>query len=403
MPQRAFEGVKVADFSWIGVGPITMKYLADHGATVVRIESATRPDGLRLGRPAPENITGINRSQFYADFNSSKLSMSLNLSHPKGRAVARKMVEWADVVAESYTPKAMKAWGLDYESIRQFKPEIVMLSTCQQGQTGPYNLFAGYGFTGAAMAGLFQVTGWPDRPPTYIYGAYTDFVAPHFAATAVIAALDYKRRTGKGQYIDQAQVEAGVHFTAPAVLDYSANGRIAMRNGNRSPMHAPHGAYRALGEDRWVAIAVQTDEEWAGLGHAMGDPEWSRDPRFATLRGRKAHEEELDRLVEGWTAGLDPAVATDLLQAHGVPAGTVARVQDLFADPQLAARGHHRRLVHTEMGEVAYNGPTFRLSATPDNQFAAPCLGEHTDMVLRDFLGMGDDEITDLLVEGVLE
>ena len=402
MSKQVFEGVKVADFAWIGVGPITVKYLADHGATVVHIESSTRPDSLRLGQPAKDGVPGINNSQFFANFNSSKKSLSLDLSKPEGRAVAERLVRWADVVAESYTPKVMRSWGLDYESIRKIKPDIIMVSTCQQGQTGPHALFAGAGNTGGSLAGFYSVTGWPDRGPTYVAGAYTDFISPRFLAAALAGALDYRRRTGKGQYLDQSQIEAGVQFSAVSTLEYTVNGRVLGRQGNRSPDHAPHAAYPCKGEDRWCAIAVGSDEEWRALREAMGDPDWARDARFDTLAGRKESEDELDRGVGEWTAGFEREELQDMLQARGVPAGVVATTEDLYNDPQLQHRGHFRTLTHSNMGPVPYDGPSFRLSKTPDAQFAAPSIGEHNDTVLREILGMTDEEVAALEASGVL-
>ncbi len=400
--KRVFEGVKVADFAWIGVGPITIKYLADHGATVVHVESTARPDSLRLGQPAKDGIPGIDSSHFFANFNSSKYSLSLDLSKPEARETAKRLVQWADVVAESYTPKAMRNWGLDYESLRQIKQDLIMVSTCQQGQTGPHALFAGAGNTGGSLAGFYTVTGWPDRGPTYVYGAYTDFVSPRFLAAALVGALDYRRRTGKGQYIDQSQIEAGVQFSAAAVVDYTANGRVFERQGNRSPIHAPHGAYPCTGDDRWCAIAVGSDDEWQGLRRALGDPDWARDPRLDTLAGRKENEEELDRRLGEWTASQTPERVQDLLQDYGVPAGVVATTQDLHEDPQLQHRRHFRTLEHGGIGPVPFDGPSFRLSKTPDTQFTAPCLGEHNDMVLRDILGMTDAEVDALGASGAL-
>ncbi|MCX6023006.1 MAG: CoA transferase [Chloroflexi bacterium] len=401
MADQAFTGLKVADFAWIGVGPISMKYLADHGATVVHVESSTRPDGLRMAPPFKDGTPGIDRSQFFANYNSSKMSLALNMSQPAARAIARRLVGWADVVAESYSPKAMKAWGLDYESIREFRPDIVMLSTCQMGQTGPWAMFPGAGHTGGSMAGYYHITGWPDGDPGYVYGAYTDFLSPRLAIAAVLAALDHRRRTGEGQYIDQSQIESGIQFQGPAIMEKTVNGRVWGRNGNRSPWAAPHGAFRCAGDDRWVAIAVRTDAEWCALTRAMGEPEWTRDRRFATLLGRKAHEDDLERNIEGWTCGQDAHEVMRRLQAEGVPAGAVQKVSDLFSDPQLAHRGHFRTLNHTEMGAVAYDGPSFRLSRTPDQQRAAPCLGEHTEYVCREILAMPKEEYQELAKAGV--
>jgi benzylsuccinate CoA-transferase BbsF subunit len=403
MTSKVFEGIKIADFAWIGVGPITVKYLADHGATVVHVESATRPDSLRLGQPALNGVPGINSSQFFANFNSSKYSLSMDMSKPESIEIAKKLVLWADIVAESYTPKAMKNWGLDYESLKLIKPDLIMFSTCQQGQTGPHALFAGAGNTGGGIAGFYTITGWPDRGPTYVYGAYTDFVSPRFLTAALVGALDYRRKTGKGQYIDQSQIESGIQFSAISVMEYTVNGRIFQKQGNRSNEHAPHGAFQCDGDDRWIAIAISNDEEWESLIEAMGKPTWSLDTKFLTFAGRKEYEDEIDMNLSEWTASFEPWSLQDKLQSLGVPAGVVANTRDLYEDPQLIHRNHFRILKHSTMGDVPYDGPSFRLSKTPDNQFAAPSIGEHTDMVLSDILGMDSNEIEILKENGILQ
>ncbi len=404
MGARAFEGLKVADFSWVGVGPITTKYLADHGATVVRVESTTRPDVLRLLPPFKGGKPGLNRSQFFANYNTNKLSLSLNLGVPEGREVARRLVMWADVVAESFTPGTMAAWGLDYEAISKIKPDIIMISTCQQGQTGPHARFGGFGQLAAALGGYYEVTGWPDREPAGPYGAYTDFICPPFALAALVAALDYRRRTGRGQYLDLSQLECGLQFLGPALLDYAVNGRIATRAGNRDPYACPHGAFPCAGEDRWVAVAVTSDREWRALCQVLGRPEWAEDPRFATFLGRRRHEDLLEGLIGEATRSWDPFDLMAALQAAGVPAGVVQRCSDLHRDPQLKHRGHWVTLDHCEMGPTVYDGIPFRLSETPGQlERAAPCLGEHTEFVLRELLGYTDEEVAELAAAGALE
>lgn len=401
--EQVFEGVKIVDFTWIGVGPVTIKYFSDHGATVAHIESNTRPDGLRIGGPFRDQIPGIDRSGFFANFNSSKYGVSLNLNLPKGIEVAKRFVQWADVVAESFTPRAMAKWGLGYQDLVKIKPDIIMYSTCQQGQTGPYREYPGYGGQGAALAGFAYVTGWPDREPASPYGAYTDFINPRLGATAIAAALDYRRRTGKGMHIDLSQIEGGIQFLAPVMLDYTANGRIMERMGNRSPWAAPHGAFRCQGEDRWLAIAVETDAQWEALGRVVGE-EWAKDRRFATLLGRLEHVDELERLVEAWTQDKDAYELMKEFQAAGVPAGVVQKTSDLFEDPQLAQRRHFWYLEHKEIGLHAYDAHSFRLSKTPEElRMPGPCLGEHNEYVYKEILGMSDEEVADLIIGGVLE
>src|ERR1700678_1551682 len=235
MSRFALEGVHILDFAWVGVGPITTKYFADNGADVVRAESAPRLDVLRIGPPWKDAMPGINRSQFFASFNTSKKGITLDLGKPKARDLVKRLVPWADIIVESFTPKAMRNWGLDYEHLRALKPDLIMLSTCMQGQTGPNALYPGLGQLMAALSGYYHISGYSHgEPPCPPYGAYTDFIAPRFAACALLAALDYRRRTGKGQYIDMAQYEASLHNMAPALLDYFASGRVAGPAGNRS-------------------------------------------------------------------------------------------------------------------------------------------------------------------------
>ena len=234
-----FAGIKVADFAWVGVGPISAKYLADHGATVVRVESENRPDVLRGGTPFKDAIPGWNRSQFFGDFNTSKLGLALDLKLPEAHAIAKRLIAWSDVMIESFAPGAMARIGLDYEHVRDLNPGIIMVSTCLMGQTGPARAMAGYGYHAAAIAGFYEVTGWPDEGPCGPWTAYTDTIAPRFVSTILAAALDRKRRTGEGCFIDLAQLEAALHFLGPEILDCQVNGRAVTRIGNRDRHRAP--------------------------------------------------------------------------------------------------------------------------------------------------------------------
>ena len=404
MSLGAFEGVKVLDFTWIGVGPITTKYLADHGATVIKVESATHPDGVRINAPLKDKLPGTNRSGFFTNFNSSKYGATLNLNHPRGLEIAKRMVQWADVVAESYAPRAMKKWGLDYENLARLKPDIIMYSTCQQGQTGPYRDYAGYGNQGAALAGFHHLTGWPDRPAAGPHGAYTDVINPRLGAFALAVALSFRKRTGRGTHIDLAQIEGGLQFLAPAILDYSANARCMEPMGNRSTHHAPHGVFPCQGEERWIAIEVEADHEWEALVRVLREPAWARAERFGTIAGRLAHVDDLEELLASATASWDAYELMYALQAAGVSAGVVQKGSDLFSDPQLAYRKHFWYLEHTEIGRHAYDGPAFRLSRTPGElRLPGPCLGEHNESVYRTMIGMSEDEYQEALEEGAFE
>ena len=226
MRRYAFEGIHVLDFSWYGVGPITTKYLSDNGAEVIRIESAARLDVLRLAPPWKDAKPGVNNSQFFASFNTSKKDITLDMSKPKARELFLRLVPWADIVTESFTPKNLRNWRLDYEHLRAVKPDLIMLSTCMQGQSGPNRDYPGFGNLMAALSGFYHIAGYSESELCPPYGAYTDFIAPRFSACALMAALDYRRRTGKGQYIDMAQYEAALHNIAPALVDYFATGRV---------------------------------------------------------------------------------------------------------------------------------------------------------------------------------
>jgi crotonobetainyl-CoA:carnitine CoA-transferase CaiB-like acyl-CoA transferase len=390
--------LRVLDLSWVGVGPITVKYLADHGATAIRVESHARYDVVRLGPPWHDAKPGIERSQFYASYNTSKLGIALDLSRPEAQAIARRLAAWADVVVESFTPRVLRGWGLAWEDLRRVNPRLVMMSTCLQGQTGPHALHPGFGQLMAALSGFYEVSGWPDRDPAPPYGAYTDFVVPRLAATALLAAIDHQRRTGEGQYLDVSQFEASLHFLAPALLDHDLSGRVAGREGNRSDHAAPHGAYPCAGDDRWIALSVRSDGEWRALARALGRPAWLAEERFATHAGRVAAGEALDAMIAETTRGEDAQALMDRLQAGGVAAGVVQCALDLHADPVLAGWGFFQWLEHPERPPAPYDGHALRLEGTPGRlRRAAPALGEHTALVLREVLGMDDAEVQRLI------
>ncbi|MDY7033475.1 MAG: CoA transferase [Thermodesulfobacteriota bacterium] len=398
------DGIHILDFTSTVLGPTVTRYLADHGATVIKVESMAHPETLRLATPYAGNDPNINKSGYFAVYNASKLSLTLNMQKPKAREVARKLVEWADIVTESFVPGVMEKWGLSYQDVKKIKPNIIMASTCLQGQTGPYSGHRGYGQMVSAMAGWFELTGWPDSEPVGPYSAYTDWVDWNYLLLSILSALDYRDRTGKGQYIDQSQYESGLNFLVPAILDYTVNNRIAGRMGNRDPYAAPHGAYRCLGEDRWCVIAVSNDDEWTSFCEVTENPDWIKDPRFSGQEARKKNEDELDRLVEQWTTQRHPEDIMKMMQEKGVAAAVVQNAEDLFRDPQLQHRNHFVTLNHAEMGPHCVGSSVFKLSKCPNAPTSpAPLLGEHNEYVLKDILELSDDEIGDLVAEGVLE
>ena len=404
MIASALEGIKIADFSWAAATPIATRMLADHGATVVRVESKSHADTVRITGPFRDNKPGLNKSGFFADFNSSKYGLALDMKRPAAHTIARRLIEWADVVVESFTPRVMAGWKLSYEDITRWKPDVIMLSSCMQGQTGPYRDYPGFGGQGAALAGLHYLTGWPDRIPAGPKGAYTDGIAPRFVASSILSAIEYRERTGQGQHIDFAQVEAAISgFMSTEVLECTVNGNIAQARGNRSRTAAPHGSFPCAGEDRWITIAVETEAQWSALCKAMGSPAWAAGGELKALAGRLARQDELERNIGEWTCTQDAFELAEKLQSAGVPAAPVQQARDLFDDPQLAHRGHFHALDHVEMGRVAYNGPAHLLSETPAKlRWAAPCLGEHTAQVLKEFLGYTDDDIAQFRAQELL-
>jgi crotonobetainyl-CoA:carnitine CoA-transferase CaiB-like acyl-CoA transferase len=396
-----FEGVKIADFSWIGVGPITAKALADHGATVVHVETDNPADRLRLVGPFMGDVAGINRCQFFGSFNTSKLSLQLDLKHPVGNDIAKRLLSWCDVALDSFTAGTMADVGLGYDVARSLNPGIIMATTCLLGQTGPAARLGGYGYHAAAVSGFYEITGWDDRPPGGPFNAYTDTIAPRLLATTLVAALDHRRRTGEGQYIDQAQMESSLHFLGPELLDVQVSGVSPRRAGNRALCAAPHDAYPCAGVDQWCAIAVETDAQWRALRRALGEPPWATDPGLDSVAGRLGQLELIDRELAAFTAPYEPRALMALLQAAGVPAGMVQRSSDHMQDPQLAHRKFFRRLEHPEMGEVPYEGHQYTIRGYDNGpRFPAPCLGEHTYQVLAEVLGLDDDDISRVLASG---
>ena len=424
--KKPFAGLRVADFAWVGVGPTVSKYLADNGAEVIRVESSTYPESLRRVGPFVDDVPGIDRSGYYANFNSSKLGMSVNLKHQRGPELAKRLVAECDVVTESFTPGTMARFGLDYESLRAIRPDLVMISMPLYGQTGPWAPYMGFGHVLQGAAGFNHLTGWPGEPPIGTGTAYTDFLVPHFAAIALIAALDYRRRTGIGQYIDFSQFEAAVHGLGTAILDWTANGHVQTRMGNRDNEAAPHGCYKCK-DGKWLVIGCETEQHWAALKAALGRPEWCDLERMRRRWQRLEEQREIDRHLTFWIEDVtrraeDPEeivveggeglrmrkyTSFELmghLQSFGVPAGVVQSPEDMHADPQLKHRGHYWRLNHTVMGERTYDGPAFRLSKTPSELTkAAPCLGEDNAYVYRDVLGLSEDEFVELLADGAFE
>jgi crotonobetainyl-CoA:carnitine CoA-transferase CaiB-like acyl-CoA transferase len=404
LPEEALSGMKVLSFVTAGVGPILARSLAAHGATVITVESSKYPDITRTIGLFKDNIPGINRSWVYSYTNPNKYCISIDLKNPKAEEIKNRLVSWADVIVDNFRPGVAKSWGLSYQEIHKINPRAVVLSSSQQGQTGPYYNFAAAGPHLVGYAGFTAMAGWPDRPPTAI-SPYPDHIVPRFANAALLAAVEHANRTGKGQFIDIAQFEVSVYMFTPAVLDYVVNKNINSRNGNRCAYAAPHGLYQCQGDDRWCAIAIFSEDEWKCFTQVTGIPGLSNDKRFTDLSLRKRNEDDLDKLIENWTSSKTPEQVMTILQNAGIEAGTVRNLDEIYLKcPQLDSRNYWWKVNHPEMGEITImGGISYLLSKTPYHiSRPSPCLGEHSIQVCSDILGMTDDEIIYLEQNGVL-
>jgi crotonobetainyl-CoA:carnitine CoA-transferase CaiB-like acyl-CoA transferase len=399
---KVFKGIKIAEFAWVVVGPATSRYFADHGATVVKIESHKRLDTNRINGPFVGGVPTPDGSMFYGKHNPNKYCISIDLTSPGGKKLAWKMIEWADVVTESFSPGTMEKWGMGYEDIKKVKPDVIFFSSSMQGRGGPHTSYAGYGQNAVNFSGFSEVTGWPDRLPSPPYGAYTDYVSCRFAAFAIMAALEYRRRTGKGQYIEQSQFESSVQFFSPPLMDYQINGNVKGRNGNRFLFASPHGVYKCKGEDYWVALTAKDETQWQNFCRVIGNPALASHPDYATLQSRKKNEDALDKLITEWTLTHTAEEVETLLQRAGVPSNVVEKASDLYKDPQLASRNYFTTLEHSTMGVQKYEAQAcYILSKTPREIVApSPCVGEHNEYVFKELLKMSDDEIAEYLIDG---
>jgi benzylsuccinate CoA-transferase BbsF subunit len=405
MREGVFSGVKIVSFSWAVVGPLTMKYFADYGATVIRLETSKRTCLNRTSPPFKDGKPGVNRSGYFNYFSANMLSTVLNMSHPLALGIAKRLIAQADVVMENFTPGVIEKWGLGYEELRKVKPDIIMLRQSGFGSSGPYARLPAYGMILAAIAGIPNFIGWPDREPLPVgVGAYTDCISPRFAAAALIAALDYRNKTGRGQLLDLSQFETALYFILPAILEYVSSGKEPLRKGNTCPCAAPHGVYPCKGDDRWCTIAVFDDKQWAELCKVIAKPEYIEDPRFSTLLNRKKNEREIDVLLGEWTVKFTMEDVMDRMQAAGIPVGVVKDAKDIYSDPQLRGRSFFWPMNHRETGLFTHLGTSIKLSDTPAQAYSpSPCLGEHTEYVCTKILGMSDEEFVRLVQAGVLE
>jgi crotonobetainyl-CoA:carnitine CoA-transferase CaiB-like acyl-CoA transferase len=406
----ALAGVRVVDFSWIVAGPQATRILADFGAEVIRIENSQTIDTIRNAPPFADDEPGINRSGFWNNLNRSKLSITLNVRHPRGMELIKQLISISDVVIENFSSRVMENWGLPYEEMKRLKEDIIYVSVSGFGHSGRNRDYTTWGPTAQALSGLTFSSGLPGAAPAGWGYSYMDHTAGYSAAIAVISALHFRKRTGKGQYIDMSQVEAGIVLNGANILDYTVNGRRTRRPdfppGNRSihPAVAPHNTYRCRGEDQWCVISVFSDDEWEALCWAMGEPDWCQDEKFATMTGRVKNQDELDANIEEWTHRLDKREVMALLQSAGIAAGAVQTSLDRVEnDPQIEEREFLPEMDHPEAGRYKYEGIPVKLSRTPGYlRNGGPLLGEHNNYVYGDLLGLSESEINELVQEGII-
>ena len=399
----ALEGTRVVELGWAAAGPLVGTYLAQHGADVIHVESSTALDPFRSTYPPfRDNVVGPDRAGMFAFYNAGKRGVTLDLKQPRAVELALRLVKTADVVIESFPAGTLARRGLGQDALRRARADLVILSSCNQGQTVPHAQHPGYGSQLTALAGFNELLGEPGRTPVILYGPYIDYIAVGYGVIAILAALERHRRTGEGCVIDLSQYEAGLQFLAPALLEHAANGTVPTRDADHDRVAVPHGVYPTRGDDRWVALSVWSDDEWSRFRVALGDDDWSRDAGLATTAGRREREAELDDHIAAWTRTRTGEEIVAMLRARGLRAAAVESVGELFDDEQLAHRGVWRRAAHAGLGEVGLMAPPFGLSETPARpDRAGPTLGEHNEAVFKGLLGLSADEYASLAADGV--
>lgn len=400
MAQLPLSHIRVVDTSMVYAGPTCGRILAELGADVIKVESLQRPEGTRSDRFI-DNDGGArpwNRGGYFMKRNMGKRGITLNLTDSRGQALYKRLVAKSDIVIESYTPRVMRNFGLHYEVLSEINPGLIMISLSGFGQDGPYRDNAAYGMGLEPMSGLSSLTGYEGDAPLRSGMSYTDPLSGTMGALAVLFAVEHRRRTGEGQYIDLSEWEASLPFVGEALLAAQITGDSPGRHGNHRADMAPHNTYPTLGEDRWVTIAVRSEEQWAPFCRVLGRDGWADDPDLANLAGRKRRERELDDVIASWTATRDAWEVTRELQAAGIAAGPVLRPDDIVFDPHLAARGFFEVIDQPEAGVRPFPRQLVARFSGMDAGVSrpAPRLGEHNREVLQELLGVGDEQFAEL-------
>ena len=403
MQRAPLHGIRVADFTWAWAGPYATLLLAFMGAEVIKIESSRRPDHARL-RSLAGGFTskGVDKSPIFNDLNLNKMSVSLDLTKAPAVELVKRLVAISDVVTENFRPGVMDRLGIGYQELRKVRPDILMLSSSAVGAVGPERNYTGFAPTFAALGGVAHLTGYPDKKPIPLMGS-SDLRSAATSAFAILAGLYHRARSGEGQHIDLSSTETNAVNIGDAILDYTMNRRVRVRQGNRDDIMAPHNCYRCRGEQSWVSIAVATEDEWRALCAAMGNPPWSDDERFADGYRRWCNQQELDRLIEEWTAAHTAEEATDILQRAGVAAMPSRHGTELHHDPHLKARGFTTSITHHNIGQRLVLSTPWHFSQTPAGiSRSSPLMGEHNGYVFGQLLGLSEEEIARLEADGVI-
>jgi len=402
MSRLPLDGIRITDFTWAWAGPYATLLLAFMGAEVIKIETNKRPDHARLRALATgPGAKDPDLSPIFNDLNLNKMAITLDLTHPKAVALAKRLVSISDMVAENFRPGVMDRLGLGYDALKEVKPDIVMLSSSSVGAVGPESKYAGYAPIFAAHGGLAHLTGYPETRPVPLMGS-SDLRSAATTAFAILIALYHRARTGEGQRIDLSSVETISVLIGDALLDYIMNGRVPIRKGNRDEIMAPHNCYPCQGEDKWVSIAIATEEEWQSFCDVMGNPPWIRDEKFSDAYRRWQNQEELDRLIGDWTINYTHHEVTERLQQAGVAAIPSFDGTELFQDPHLKERGFATEVTHPKIGKRIVLAPPWKFSDTPAQiSRRGPLLGEHNEYVFGDLLGIPEVEIAQMEEEGV--
>ncbi len=403
MATRPLEGIRIADFGWIFAVPHATAWLGALGAEVIRVETSVAYDIIRF-LTGTDAIPGPNRSGVFNSINTSRKSIAVNLAMREGQEIARRLVAKSDIVTENFTVGNMAKSGLSYDELVKIKPDLIMLSGTPLGQTGPYARTVGWGPTTQAYAGLCEITGYPgaDSFPCGIGGTWPDFAIGTGMVFFLLAALNYRDRTGEGQHLDLSMAEMVATMMPEAMMEVALTGREPARIGNRDDAMAPHGVYPAAGDDQWIAIAIASDAEFAALAEALEAGAIASDARYASTAARLRNVDMLDAEVAARTRGFARDDLVERLRERGIAAGPVYSVPELMNDRAFIESGMLRTLKHFEVGERVVPGIPASFSATDLDYFGSPAIGEHTDEVLTGLLGYSADEVTKLREQKVL-